>query len=367
MIKYLDEFRDKDLVQGLIKKIKDISSPSNTIMEVCGTHTVAIFKSGIRKLMPKGVKLVSGPGCPVCVTSDYDIDKAISLAREPNVILVTFGDILRVPGSFSSLEKERSNGRDIRIAYSPLEAIDIAQKNKQKRIIFLAVGFETTAPGVAASVREAKRIGLKNYFLFSTHKIMPPAMERLVNKKEIALDGFICPGHVSTIIGAKAYKFLVQRYKIPCVISGFEPLDMLQSIYMLIKQIRENKPEVEIQYKRAVAFEGNLKAQAILKEVFELVDSNWRGLGVIPKSGLKLNSEFADFDAELKFKIKIKPAKPPRGCLCAQILRGVKIPPQCPYFGKNKIKSKIICRPENPIGPCMVSSEGTCAAYYNYS
>ncbi len=360
MIKYLDEFRNKNLADGLIKNIKDIVSRPVTLMEVCGTHTVAIFKSGIRKLMPKEVSLVSGPGCPVCVTSDYDIDRAIGFAKEKDVILSTFGDMLRVPGSFSSLEKERSAGKDIRIVYSPLEAVEMAKENLQKKIVFLAAGFETTAPGVAASLGEAIRLGLKNYFLFSTHKIMPPAMEALIDKKEINLDGFICPGHVSTIIGAKAYHFIVKKYKIPCVISGFEPLDILQSIYMLLKQIKDKKPKVEIQYKRVVTERGNSKAQNMLKKVFKLSDSIWRGLGVIAKSGLKLKPEFADFDAEFNFKIKVNPAKTHQGCLCPEILRGIKTPPQCLYFGKN-------CTPENPIGPCMVSSEGTCAAYYNYS
>lgn len=365
MIKYLDEFRDKKLALGLIKKIKEVASKPVTLMEVCGTHTVAIFKSGIRKLMPNEVKLVSGPGCPVCVTSDYDIDKAIGLSQEKDVILLTFGDMLRVPGSFSSLEKERLGGCDIRIVYSPLEAVEIARKNKKKMIVFLGVGFETTAPGVAASLLEAKKRGLKNYFLFSTHKVMPPPMEALVHKKEVAINGFICPGHVSAIIGGNAYQFLAKKYKMPCVISGFEPLDILQSIYMLIIQIKEGKPKVEIQYKRVVTPEGNLKAQDILREVFTLSDSSWRGLGVIAKSGLKLKSEFSAYDAELNFKVKVKRPLAHKRCLCAQILRGIKIPTDCPYFGKNKIKSSA-CTPDNPIGPCMVSSEGTCAAYYNY-
>lgn len=367
MIKYLEEFRDKKLADGVIKRIKEISFRPVTLMEVCGTHTVAIFKSGIRKLMPEQLRLISGPGCPVCVTSDYDLDKAICLAREKDVILVSFGDMLRVPGSFSSLEKESSDGRDIRIVYSPLEAIQIAKENRQKKIIFFGIGFETTAPLVAASVYEAKKLGLKNYFVFSVHKIIPPAMEALIGKKEIVVDGFICPGHVSAIIGAKAYEFIARKYNIPCVISGFEPLDILQCIYMLLKQIKENKPKVEIQYKRVVTGIGNRKAQDMLNKVFKISQAGWRGLGEIPKSGLKLKSEFADFNAELNFKIRIKPPKPHPGCLCAQILRGVKVPPQCSYFGKSKGSGKAQCTPENPIGPCMVSSEGTCAAYYNYS
>ncbi|MEW6188728.1 MAG: hydrogenase formation protein HypD [Actinomycetota bacterium] len=359
-MKYLSEYRDPVLAQKVIENIKKISHTPVNLMEVCGTHTVAISKNGIRQVMPKTVTLLSGPGCPVCVTANEDIDKAIWLARQSGVILATFGDMMKVPGSYSSLSAEKAEGVDIRVVYSTLDALQIADDNPDKKVIFFGVGFETTSPTIALSILEARKRGLKNYSVLARHKLIPPAMAALLSLGEVKLHGFICPGHVSTIIGSKPYKFIAEEHGIPCVISGFEPLDVLQTIYMLVRQAENGEARVEVQYKRSVRSEGNTTALKILDEVFEVCDADWRGIGIIPNSGFKLKEDYSDFDADKIFDVEVPPPKDdPPGCSCGEILRGVKFPYQCKLFGK-------ACTPERPIGPCMVSSEGACAAYYRY-
>ena len=358
-MKFIEEFREPKLAQRLIKRICEFSTKRINLMEVCGTHTTVIFRSGIKKLLPDFVNLLSGPGCPVCVTPETEIEKAILLAKRRDFIITTFGDILRVPGATSSLEKERTKGSDIRVVYSCLDALNIARSNPGKMVIFLGVGFETTSPTITATVLQAEEEGVDNFFILSTLKLIPPAMELLLKSREVRIDGFICPGHVSVIIGAKPYRKLAENYQVPCVIAGFEPLDILQSIYLLLLQIKEKRPRVVIQYKRAVKAEGNQKAQKLMKKVFEIKDSHWRGLGMIEKSGLFLRKEYRGFDVEKKFPLKVKRTIRRSGCICGEILRGVKSPSDCPLFGKS-------CTPENAIGPCMVSSEGSCAAYFKY-
>lgn len=348
----------KELIETIEKLSKKISRQVN-LMEVCGTHTVSIFRHGIRSLIPSNIKLLSGPGCPVCVTPVEDIDRMLYIVRHPNVILTTFGDMMRVPGSDGSLYKAKAEGVDVRMVYSPLDALKIARENKDKKVVFFAVGFETTSPLIAATLFEADRNSIENFYIYSVHKLVPPALEVLVNTEELKLDGFILPGHVSTIIGSKPYEFIPSKYKKACVITGFDADDILQAIAMLLKQIIDNDPKIEIQYKDAVKPEGNPKAVEFIYRYFEPVDSNWRGIGVISESGLKLKKEYSYRDAERIFDIPHLQSKEPRGCQCGLVLRGVKLPPECPLFGK-------ICTPENPVGACMVSSEGSCAAYYKY-
>lgn len=359
-MKYVDEFQDKKIVTRIAAAIKRINTKDVNLMEVCGTHTMSIFKNGIKALLPSSIHLISGPGCPVCVTSQSDIDRMITLAKIPNLILTTFGDMLRVPGTKSSLEKERAQGSDIRIVYSPLDSLEIAQENKNKEVVFLAVGFETTSPAIAAVVSDAKKARLNNFSIYSSHKLVNPAIAALLGAQEIKLDGFILPGHVSAIIGSSTYEFIIKKYAIPCVISGFEPTDILESILMLLKQITQKKPQVQIQYSRIVHPEGNLIAQKILRKVFISCDSDWRGLGCIKNSGYTLNKDYRAFDAKKKFDLKASGSKEIKNCLCGKVLQGVITPPKCKLFAK-------ICTPENPYGPCMVSSEGTCAAWYKYS
>jgi hydrogenase expression/formation protein HypD len=361
MMKFIDEFHQPELARSLVSKIKHLMKWQNTLtlMEVCGTHTMSIFRFGIRSLLPDNIKLLSGPGCPVCVTPNHYLDQAIAYARLPNVIITTFGDMMRVPGSSSSLEKEKSQGRDIRIVYSTLDALKVAVQNRDKQVIFLGVGFETTSPTIASSMLQAQKDGLENYFVLCAHKLIPPAMEALVTEGEVKVDGFICPAHVSTIIGMEPYRPLAEKFTIPCVIMGFEPLDILQGIYMLIRQMEESNPRVENQYSRAVKPEGNLKAKKLLDEVFESVDSEWRGLGIIPQSGYRIRAQYRDYDAEDRIPAEVEPTKEHKGCICGNILKGVNIPPECSLFAK-------VCTPESPVGACMVSSEGTCAAYYKY-
>jgi hydrogenase expression/formation protein HypD len=358
-MKFVDEFRDRTIAQKIIKKIEKFDFLKVNLMEVCGTHTMVIFKQGLKGMLPKNINLLSGPGCPVCVTSQEDMDKAIDLAKNRNVIIMTFGDMLRVPGTNSSLEEEKGNGADIRIIYSPHEALRVARENPAKKVVFLAIGFETTSPLIAASLLDARKEKIENFFILSTHKLIPPAMEVLLKSKEVRIDGFICPGHVSVTIGSNAYRFIAQEYNVPCVITGFEPVDVLQSIFMLFNQIREKKAEVEIEYFRAVRPEGNRIAQELVLEVFEVSDVTWRGLGTIPKSGLRLRKEFSGFDAEKEFRPKTKKSKENPDCACGQVLRGVRRPTECKLYRR-------ICNPEHPYGPCMVSSEGTCAAFYKY-
>jgi len=361
-VKYLTEFRQKESVRGLIKKIKQLASDIKkeiSLMEVCGTHTMAVFRHGIKALLPQNLHLLSGPGCPVCVTANDYIDKAIAYAHQDRTILVTFGDMMKVPGSRSSLSEEASEGAQIRVVYSSLEALEIARKNPSYRVIFLGIGFETTAPTIAASILMASEEQISNYLILSGHKIMPPAMRALVENHQIHIDGFLCPGHVSAITGSKIYEFLAREYRIPCVVAGFEPLDILESIRLLLSQIRFGQARVENEYRRAVTYEGNLRAQQLMEKVFSKRSVSWRGMGKIPQSGLKIRKNYASFDVEAQFPIKIKESKDYPGCICGDILRGLKTPPDCSLFKK-------VCSPSRPLGACMVSSEGTCAAYYKY-
>jgi len=359
VVRYVREFHDAAAARGLAAQIERTASRAVNLMEVCGTHTVAIFRHGIRQLLPPPLSMLSGPGCPVCVTTNADIDKAIALAEQPGVTLTTFGDMMKVPGSYQSLQQVKADGSDVRVVYSPRDAVCMARDNPQRPVIFFAVGFETTAPTIAAALLEAEGLGLKNFYLISVHKLIPPAMRALLEAGDMRIDGFVCPGHVSVIIGSQPYQFIPQQYGVPCVITGFEPLDVLQGIDMLVRQIAEGRAEVEIQYRRGVRPEGNPLARELVSQVFETSDADWRGLGCIPGSGLKLRPEYKRFNAEEAFPVNPPPTKEHKGCLCGDILRGVKTPPECPLFGA-------ACTPERPVGPCMVSSEGTCAGWYQY-
>jgi hydrogenase expression/formation protein HypD len=358
-LKYITEFRSSELGEGLISRIKARSKKKARFMEFCGGHTVTIFRYGIRQLLPPTIEMVSGPGCPICVTANADLDKAIALAKIPGVIVATFGDMLKVPGSYSSLEKAKAEGAEVRTVYSALDALDIAQANPQKSVVFLGIGFETTAPTIAASILQAKEKWLKNYYVLSLHKVCPPVIKALLDSGEVELQGLVCPGHVSAVIGSHPWEFVAKEYGIPCVISGFEPLDILQCVEMLVEQVEKGESRVEIAYKRGVRPEGNQIALQLMERVFEPSPARWRGMGEIAGSGLKLREEYKSFDAEIAFDIKTKPAVEHEGCICGEILRGVKTPADCKLFAK-------ACTPENPIGPCMVSAEGSCSAYYLY-
>lgn len=352
-------FKDPKLARGLIETIHRLAPEHATLMEVCGTHTVAIARNGIRDLMPDGLRLASGPGCPVCVTCNRDIDTVIALARTPNVTITTFGDMTRVPGSTSSLLAEQAAGRSVEIVYSPLDALAFAKAHPEREVVFVGVGFETTTPLVAMAIKRAKAMGLSNFTVFAAHKNMPGALELLVGDPTLELDALILPGHVSTIIGAEPYRFLAEKYGIPGVITGFEPVDVLQGIAMLVRQLHEGRAEIEIAYARGVMPEGNPVALAAIDEVFETCTATWRGLGDIPGSGYRIRDEFANFDAVRRFEPDVEPTRDPKGCRCGDVLRARIAPNECPLF-------RTVCTPENPVGPCMVSSEGSCAAYYRY-
>jgi len=358
-MRFIDEFRNAELAKVVIERIHRRSKRHIRLMEFCGGHTVTILKHGIRQLLPPTVEMLSGPGCPVCVTANADLDKAIALAREPGVIITTFGDMLKVPGSYSSLQKVRADGAAVKVVYSTLDALQIAKENPEKAVVFIGIGFETTAPTIAASILQAEEEGIKNYYVLSMHKLCPPVIKALLDSGEVKLDGLICPGHVSAIIGSHPWEFAARDYGIGCVVSGFEPLDVLQSVEMLVEQLEKGEPKVEIAYRRGVRPEGNLRAQELMNAVFELSPANWRGIGVVPESGLRLRKEYQRFDAELSFDIDPGPPLEPKGCLCGDVLRGVKTPIDCKLFGG-------ACTPEHPVGPCMVSSEGSCASYYHY-
>jgi hydrogenase expression/formation protein HypD len=358
-IKHLEEYRDPELARRLIDRICHIRSKPVRLMEVCGTHTVSIFRSGVRSVLPVDISLVSGPGCPVCVTDQSDIDAFIAISRMHGVIVATFGDLIRVPGTESSLEAERAGGRDIRMVYSPMDALDIARAHPDKRVVFLGVGFETTAPTIAATMMTAMASQLSNYLVYSAHKTVPPALDALVNAPDVQIDGFILPGHVSVMIGSDAYLFLKTVHHMPSVIAGFEPADILQAVYLLVSQIHAGMPELDNAYPRAVTSTGNPKAISIMNAVFEPVDAAWRGIGTIPRSGLKIREEYAVMDAARQLDIRVPEPVIVTGCACGDILKGIKTPPECALYKKR-------CTPVNPVGPCMVSSEGTCAAYYRY-
>ncbi|MFC1735627.1 hydrogenase formation protein HypD [Candidatus Hydrogenedentota bacterium] len=359
-MKYIDEFSNPWSARAVLGEIAKLSRDKGalTFMEVCGTHTAAARRHSIHQILPDSVKLISGPGCPVCVTPIRDIDLFVALASRPDVIFATFGDLIRVPGSAMSLEQARTQGADVRIMYSPLDAIKIARQNPSCNVVFPAVGFETTAPTFAACIQAAKSEGIKNFFIVPANKTMPGAMRWLLDSGDIKIDGFMCPGHVSIVIGMKPYHALAEKYGMPFVVAGFEPLDILSAIKVLIESA--GRSAVENTYSRVVKEEGNVKARTVMSEVFEECDSEWRGLGVIPGSGLALREEYHAFDAIHALPVELPDPKPePAGCMCGAILRGTARPGDCRFFGE-------ACRPDSPIGPCMVSTEGACATYYKY-
>jgi len=360
-MKYLSEFRDERLARMFTERICERAAGLGqlTFMEVCGSHTMAIARYGIRRMLPENIELISGPGCPVCVTPNKYLDHAIALGRKPEIILSTFGDMLRVPGSTSSLEKERANGSDIRVVYSTMDAVEIARRHPDKLVVFLGVGFETTAPTIAASIVQAEQTGVSNYFVLCAHKTMPKPMEAIASGKKMPLDGFICPAHVSTIIGSRPYDFLAEKYGKYCVIAGFEPVDILESVDMLIAQAVAQIPKVEIQYSRVATVEGNPTALHLMADVFEVCDAQWRGIGDIPASGLRLKERYSRFDAAKQIAVEVEPTIEETGCICGEVMQGLAKPPECPLFGT-------VCTPESPVGACMVSSEGSCAASYKY-
>jgi hydrogenase expression/formation protein HypD len=343
--------RIQDLAQVIGRPVR--------LMEVCGTHTMVAFRSGLRSLLPANVALISGPGCPVCVTPGGYIDAAVELSARPGVTVATFGDLVRVPGSASSLERERAKGAAVEVVYSPTDALALARQQPERVVVFLAVGFETTAPGIAVAVRTAHEEGLTNFMILCALKTMPGPMRALAGAGEVAIDGFICPGHVSVITGASAFSFLAGEYGLPCVVTGFEDVDLIKGVEMLLQQVAEGRSVVEIEYSRAVDWDGNRLAQQVVSEVFEPCDSEWRGLGVIPGSGLALGAGFDMHDAARRFDVSVSAGRPPTGCRCGDILRGVLSPPECPLFDQ-------ACTPGTPVGPCMVSSEGACAAFWRY-
>ncbi|MCG6911787.1 MAG: hydrogenase formation protein HypD [Deltaproteobacteria bacterium] len=358
-LKYMEEFRDATISRSLVEKIKAASRKEIRLMEVCGTHTVSIFRSGVRSLLPETISLLSGPGCPVCVTDQKEIDAFVALSRVDGAIVATFGDLMRVPGTVSSLQKEKAEGRDIRIVYSTMDAIDLAVSHPEREVIFPGIGFETTAPTIAAAIQTAHQMGLRNFSVFAAHKTVPPALDALMTSERVRIDGFILPGHVSLVIGTSAYEPFFKTHHIPCVVAGFEPADILQAVWMLVEQIENGRPQLRNAYGRAVTREGNRKARELLRTVFAVEDAAWRGIGVIPASGLRIRDRFAQFDAGKKFNLELPEPREPEGCACGEILTGAKTPPECPLY-------KTRCTPMNPVGPCMVSSEGTCAAYYRY-
>lgn len=359
-MRYIDEFRDAELTKILVERIQKVTRHPWVIMEICGGQTHSIMQNGIDQLLPQEIELVHGPGCPVCVTSLELVDKALAIAAMPNVIFCSFGDMLRVPGSSKDLFSVRAAGGQVRIVYSPLDAVKIAQANPDKEVVFFAIGFETTGPANAMSVIQAKALGLKNFSVLVSQVTVPPAMHAILGSPQNRVQGFLAAGHVCAIMGYWEYPPIAEQYQIPIVVTGFEPIDLLKGILMTVEQLEKGTHEVENAYARVVSQEGNLPAQAILKKVFEPCDRNWRGIGMIPNSGWKLRPEFAEYDAELKFKVGDIHTQESAICISGQVLQGRKKPPECPAFGKE-------CTPEFPLGATMVSSEGACAAYYRYA
>mgnify|MGYP006285009615 CR=1 FL=1 len=356
---YQNAFRNPELVKQLVQRIHKEVERNYTFMEVCGGHTMAIHHFGIPGLLPDCIRLLSGPGCPVCVSSAHFVDSAIAYARMEQTMIASYGDLIKVPGSAGSLEEVRAEGALVEVVYSASDAVKLASNNPDFNVVFLGIGFETTAPVNALAIKHAAEAALPNFFMLSAQKIMPPAL-RSVASGGSQLDGFICPGHVSAITGSNMYSFLVEEFGLACVISGFEPVDILYTILKLVLQVNQKKPLVEIQYKRAVKPEGNEKAKALMDEVYELKDDYWRGFGVIPKSGLQLSSMYASMDATKQMPLPVKEMKVvDRGCICGEILKGLKLPKDCALFGG-------ACHPGHPVGPCMVSSEGVCQAHFKY-
>lgn len=353
-------FRDPNLARDLIARIRDaVGDRSINLMEVCGTHTMSIGRFGFRSVMPAGLHLLSGPGCPVCVTANRDIDRAIAIARVEGVTIATFGDMMRVPGSTSSLAAEKAAGRDVRIVYSPLDALRIAEDEPDRQVVFVSVGFETTTPAIAACLLDAAERNLANFSMLCANKLTPPALRAIADDPQTRIDGFILPGHVSTITGLAPYRFLVDEFGLPGAVTGFEPVDILASIELLVRMVVDGTPDIVNAYRRGVNTDGNPTARALTEQVFETVDATWRGLGELRASGLRIREEYACYDALRRFDVHVEPAQEPRGCRCGDVLRGRIAPDACPLFGH-------ACTPEHPVGPCMVSSEGSCAAYHRY-
>jgi hydrogenase expression/formation protein HypD len=358
-MKYLDEYRDRRIARALASEIVQRSTRPWVLMEICGGQTHTIMRYGLDELLPSGIELVHGPGCPVCVTPLETVDKAIALALHPEVILVSYGDMLRVPGSRSDLLRAKAQGADVRIAYSPTEAVKIARSNPERKVVFLAIGFETTAPANAMAAWQAKREKLSNFSMLVSHVLVPPAIRALMVSSSNRVQGLIAPGHVCTVVGCKEYEDLVRHFRIPIVVGGFEPVDILEAVLMLVRQLEAGEAKLENQYVRSVSYQGNLPAQQIMAEVFEVADQKWRGIGPIPLSGLQLRQEYAAYDANRVFDLGEFSVDEPAECISAQVLQGLKKPTDCPAFGMR-------CTPENPLGAPMVSSEGACAAYYRY-
>jgi hydrogenase expression/formation protein HypD len=349
-----------NLLKEYSEKLKNLKlkQPIN-IMEVCGTHTVQFFHTGVRDIFPSNLNLVDGPGCPVCVTTNDYLDRAIEIGRNHDVILCTFGDLMKVPSSHSSLQAEKAEGVNISIVYSPFDSLEIARKNPDKEVVFLSVGFETTIPAEAVTLLKAAEENISNFSLLCGNKLTPPAVAALLESDEVNIDGFILPGHVSVITGVKGWCFVAEKYKKPCVIAGFDNRDLIIGTLSLVNLVKGGQSQIINEYREAVTQEGNTKAQEIMDDVFEIGDSEWRGIGVIPKSGMKLRKAFSHFDAEKKFSVTLPPKSEPKGCRCGDVLRGIISPLECPLFGK-------LCTPMAPVGACMVSSEGSCAAYFRY-
>ena len=358
-MKYIDEYRDNKLAQKFLDLIKQITTQQWKIMEICGGQTHTIMKYGIEELLPKEITLLHGPGCPVCVTPIEKIDKAIAIASRPDVIFTSFGDMLRVPGSEKDLLMVKAEGGDVRIVYSPLDAVKLAQQNPDKKVVFFAVGFETTAPANAMAVWRAKELGLKNFSILCSHVLVPPAIEALLSSPQNKINGFLAAGHVCTVMGYEEYIPIAEKYKVPIVVTGFEPVDILQGVYFCIKQLEEKRHDVENQYARSVQKEGNIAAKNLIAKVFVKTYQKWRGIGEIPHSGLKLNEEFEYLDAEKIFNIDMTELKESPLCIAGLVLQGLKRPNECTAFG-------VQCTPEHPLGAPMVSSEGACAAYYHF-
>lgn len=358
-MKYLDEYRDHRIARALAAEIAQCTTRPWVLMEICGGQTHTIMRYGIDELLPREIELVHGPGCPVCVTPLETVDKAIALALRQDVILVSYGDMLRVPGSHSDLFRAKAQGADVRIAYSPMEAVKIARSNPDRKVVFLAIGFETTAPANAMAAWQARSEGLANFSMLVSHVLVPPAIRALMTSSENRVQGFIAPGHVCTVVGCKEYELLVRDFRIPIVVGGFEPVDILEAVLMLVRQLESGKTRMGNQYVRSVSYQGNLPAQQVVAEVFEIADQKWRGIGLIPQSGLRLREEYASFDANRIFELGEISVDEPAECISAQVLQGLKKPTDCPAFGMR-------CTPENPLGAPMVSTEGACAAYYHY-
>jgi len=359
-MKYLSEYRDPHLVQEYLEAIRRVTTRPWTLMEICGGQTHSLVKNGILDMLPPHITMVHGPGCPVCVTSVGIIDEAVWLAEQPGVILCSFGDMLRVPGSHKSLQDAKATGADVRILYSPLEAVDLAADNPGKEVVFFAVGFETTAPANALSVVQAQRRQVHNYSILTSHVLVPPAMEAILSDKENKIDGFLAAGHVCAIMGLEEYYPIAQKYRVPVVVTGFEPVDLLQGIWMTVRQLENGEHKVENQYARSVHAAGNQVAKATIAEVFTVSDRSWRGIGPVPQSGYEVKNIYRQFNARVKFNMQLPAAKENPDCISGAIMKGLKKPFQCPNFGK-------ACVPEHPLGAPMVSSEGACAAYYAYA